>query len=438
MASPSLSWSPLDELRHQRPVVLVRRPVDAQPARRERRDRPPPLRLQQRLRQRVEVRGHEVPVQAVHRQEQRLAALRPQARARPRSSARSRTPTPPPPRGPRSSSGSRPRRRRPRIAARVPAPSSPHLQRRRAPVPERKLARMSSTSASKSPASSGLSATSTALPASPCPESSHARSFETSASASSSVVAGSRPIARSGKRVLPVHRRERRVRHRPQVARLRPQRRQRRRPRRRQEALRVVRRVPEEKHVARRGTAPRVVRVREEVPDRLRRGLAVPELRRDLLEGHRPRREPLALPPREERLRRLQELPRADHEVVRLVLGLPQRRERQPLDPRREQPLAGNDQVPVPRLGLEPHRPGPPRTRSPTSPRRAGDSCRASRSSSEEPRSASRPAMESWQARRGQRHVSTTGERDSPATSTVPPSPHPPSNTPPRATCACG
>ena len=57
---------------------------------------------------------------------------------------------------------------------------------------------MSATSASKSPATSGSSATSTALPPRSCPESSHASSFETSASASKGVCAGSLPIARSG------------------------------------------------------------------------------------------------------------------------------------------------------------------------------------------------------------------------------------------------
>ena len=62
----------------------------------------------------------------------------------------------------------------------------------------RKLAWMSATSASKSPASSGLSATSATFPSRPGPESSHASSFATRLSACSTVVAGIRPIARSG------------------------------------------------------------------------------------------------------------------------------------------------------------------------------------------------------------------------------------------------
>ena len=57
---------------------------------------------------------------------------------------------------------------------------------------------MSCALASKSPAASGLSATRAAAPSSPWPESSHASSLATIVSACATVVAGSRPIARSG------------------------------------------------------------------------------------------------------------------------------------------------------------------------------------------------------------------------------------------------
>jgi hypothetical protein len=82
----------------------------------------------------------------------------------------------------------------------------------------------------------------------------------------------------------------------------------------------------------------------------------VPELRGDLLEGNRPGRQPLAPPPLQQRLRRPQELPRADHQVVRLVVCLPQRRDNHPGDPRRENSLRRHHEVPVPRLRLEAHR----------------------------------------------------------------------------------
>ena len=57
---------------------------------------------------------------------------------------------------------------------------------------------MSSTSASKFPASSGLSATSATAPPSVWPISSHARIFATRLSACSTVGAANRPIATSG------------------------------------------------------------------------------------------------------------------------------------------------------------------------------------------------------------------------------------------------
>ena len=130
------------ELGHQRAVVLVRRAVEAQAARREGGDRPAALGLQQRLRERVEGRRHEVAVQAVERQQQRLARLRLERRPRPRSSRRSRSPTPPPRRGRRSSGSSGPSSSASRIAGPRLGPELAELQHR-APRARRKLCAMS-------------------------------------------------------------------------------------------------------------------------------------------------------------------------------------------------------------------------------------------------------------------------------------------------------
>ena len=125
--------------------------------------------------------------------------------------------------------------------------------------PAGRTSRCPAPSASKSPAASGLSATRAAAPSRPWPESSHASSLATSVSACATVVAGSRPIARSGTRVVAVHRRQQRVGHRPQVGGLRPQRGQRRGLRAAREVPRVVDRVAEQDHVARRRPPPGLV-----------------------------------------------------------------------------------------------------------------------------------------------------------------------------------
>ncbi len=85
----------------------------------------------------------------------------------------------------------------------MPAPSSLRNSVFVARFP-RKLALMSSTSASKSPALSGLSATRTAVPSRLPTPSSQSRTFRTRPCASSSVRAGRRPTATSGSRSSPL------------------------------------------------------------------------------------------------------------------------------------------------------------------------------------------------------------------------------------------
>ena len=105
--------------------------------------------------------------------------------------------------------------------------------------------------------------------------------------ACSTLVAGIRPIARSGRASSPFTAATCWVHRRPQVARLPPQGRQRRRPRRRHEVLRVGGRIPQQHHVPRGRGLPLVIRVRHEAADRLPRGPTVTEHRGDLLERHR-------------------------------------------------------------------------------------------------------------------------------------------------------
>ena len=70
-------------------------------------------------------------------------------------------------------------------------------------LPPRNELSMSRTFASKFPARSGLSATSATRPSRVFPWSSQSRTFPTIACACSTVVAGSRPMARSGRRSSP-------------------------------------------------------------------------------------------------------------------------------------------------------------------------------------------------------------------------------------------
>ena len=306
-------------------MILVRRAVERQPARGEGRDRAAPVGLQQRLRQRVEGRSHEVAVQAVHRHEQWLARLGLQARDVPRV----------------PDVLARPHRCAAvaHVAQGAQARVERGLDRRARTDPElaqqQQLGILAGEEALRDVAHVRLEV------AREVGVVSHERSRprealarvlpgeelrdERSRPARPSSPAADRWRGRAASSVA-VHRREQRVGHRPQVRRLRPQRRQRRGARRAHEVPRIVARVAQQQHVARRGPRPALVRVRQEAPDRLRRCLAVPELRGDLLEGDRTRGEALVGSPRHERLGGREERPRRDQDVIGLVRRRPQRR----------------------------------------------------------------------------------------------------------------
>ena len=94
----------------------------------------------------------------------------------------------------------------------------------------------------------------------------------------------------------------------------------------------------------------------QEITNGLSRWPPVAKLGGDLLERHRPRREPLILPSLQKRLGRLEVGRRGDHHVVRLVPRVSEPGQKRLRDPGGQKPRPGGQRVAVTRLGLEAHR----------------------------------------------------------------------------------